>query len=513
MKKYILALVSVSALMSDPRAQEIMRVQNGGILTVQSGTTLTLAGGITLDNGSQLSNNGSIVVKQNGVSGSADWTDGSTTTYNYGAGTVIFSSVAPQAVNSSNLFGQINVNNAGLNLGSDILANNWYLVNGTVNTGAFKAITPSAVQTAFQADPGNPGYSKSWVNGTIRRYIAPASVNSYDFPVGTSVQNNLVTLDSLTIAPLINTSYLDVSFGAKPGTDSGLSVTENGVAYTAVNNGGVWYITPDVAPGGGQYDLLVYFNGFSGLTDNQFAILERPDSSSNAADWMVPAGSTLFDEGLPGRIVSSGFARRNRLSAFGQSGIGMTNSPLPGSGFYAERMNKALVMLSWEPKMEGNSGGFIVERRLDGQPSFTSIGYVPPQAPGSNSANPLTYSFADTNSYAGVSYYRLKQQGPGGQTAFTVIKAVPGIGGTRLSVLLYPNPSHGEATLRVEGIDKEYTVVITDESGRTVRTVEGLGDNNTIISGLRPGLYFVWISDLLDRDRPFSYVEKLVIVP
>jgi len=39
--------------------------------------------------------------------------------------------------------------------------------------------------------------------------------------------------------------------------------------------------------------LLAYFGGFSGLADDEFALLERPDGSSNATDWTVPAGSTL----------------------------------------------------------------------------------------------------------------------------------------------------------------------------------------------------------------------------
>jgi len=62
----------------------------------------------------------------------------------------------------------------------------------------------------------NPGYINGWVNGTIRQYIAPATVDSYDFPIGNSSKSNLVTLANLTVSPLTGTQYLDVSFGAKP---------------------------------------------------------------------------------------------------------------------------------------------------------------------------------------------------------------------------------------------------------------------------------------------------------
>ena len=100
---------------------------------------------------------------------------------------------------------------------------------------------------------------------------------------------------NLTANPLTGTQYLDVNFGAKPGNDNGLIVTEDGHPYIDVNTGGVWHLTPDAEPGGGKFDLLCYWR-VSGLQDNEFALLERPDGSSNAADWTVPSGSTLPDD-------------------------------------------------------------------------------------------------------------------------------------------------------------------------------------------------------------------------
>jgi hypothetical protein len=37
--------------------------------------------------------------------------------------------------------------------------------------------------------------------------------------------------------------------------------------YTSVNNGGVWYLTPDASPSSGKYALQLYFTGFAGLAD------------------------------------------------------------------------------------------------------------------------------------------------------------------------------------------------------------------------------------------------------
>ncbi len=495
------------------RAQEAIRVQNGAILTVGSGAVLTVNGGITLDNGSRLNHSGTITVKSYGVSGTGDWTDNTVSSYAYGAGTTMFDGAAVQTVNTNNSFGAVTVDGTGLNLLGNMSAGTWLLKSGVVTTNGFKAVASSTTTNAVQPDPANPNYSVSYFDGTFSRYIAPSTVDSYDFPVGSGSQTNLVTLTNLTANPLTGTQWLDVYFGPKPGTDAGLIVTEGGTPYTSVNGAGVWHITPDAEPTGGQYDLLLYLNGFTGLADNTFALLERPDISSNAADWTVPPGSSLPAEGTAGRTVASGYARRNGLSAFSQFGIGMTSTPLPVTllSFAASRANKRFVDLDWQTATEDNDKGFGVERRLDDETAFSDIGFVPSMAPGGTSAVPLSYSYTDTNSYSGISYYRLKQEDLDDRFVYTVIKAVSGSGNGGVVVSLYPNPGHGQFTLRVDGTDHAYSVSITDVLGHTIRRIEAVGNSNVSVSGLPPGFYFVQLPDIFGKGQ--SFVEKVLIVP
>ena len=509
-------LLSLAAALAAPtllRAQEVLRVQNGAVLTVQSGATLTVNGGITLDNGSKLNHNGSITLQQYGSAGTADWIDNSTTTYGYGSGTTIFNSNATQTVTSPNSFGQITVNNAGLTLGANTTAATWLLTTGVITTNANLLISTST--TALPIHPGadNPGYANAWINGTIRQYITPATVDSYDFPIGNGSQGNLVTLANLSASPLTGTQYLDVYFGAKPGNDDGLIVTEDGHPYIDVNTGGVWHLSPDAEPTGGKFDLLTYFGGFSGLQDNAFALLERPDGSSNAADWTVPAGSTLPDEGAAGRTVAGGYARRNGLTAFSQWGIGQTAQPLPVTliDFEAKRISPNLVTLDWETTLEQNNKGFEIERKPDSSTSFLAVGFVPSTAPGGNSSTTLAYSFTDTNSYTGISYYRLRQEDPDNGWTYSTIKAVAGSGSAGVSVSLFPNPGHGQFTLRVEGNNQPYSVLITDIQGHIIRRINAIGSSDVAVFGLSQGIYFVHIPDIFGKGQ--SFVEKVLILP
>ena len=495
-------------------SQDVMKVQNGAVLTLQNGADMVLLGGISLDNGSILSNNGTIRLKQNGGSGAADWTDNTATGYNYGTGKVVFNGTGGHVLNSKNIFERIEVDATGhVAFASDINTNKLYLVNGRVNTtSSFKAIVLSTTQLAVEADAANINFGNSWVNGKLRRYILPATVNNYVFPVGDAAKVNRAIMDNLTTAPLNNLAYIDASFGPKPGTDAGLMATENGQAYVSVNNGGVWYLTPDAQPSSGAYDVLLYFNGFSNLNDNSFGILKRGDASSNAAEWAVPAGSVLPANGQPGRILSSGYARRNNISNFSQYGIGTFSAPLPVTllSFDAKRLTKVKVQVKWQTVTEQNNLGFDVERRLDGEPSFTQIGFAPTLAPGGNSNSALEYNYTDANGYAGISYYRLKQIDRDNRSVYTHIKAVRGIGGTQVSVLLYPNPNYGQFTVRLDGVRQSFDAFILDAGGKVVKQIRLNNNTDINITGLSAGTYIIRIPDVFGQGQSFS--EKVIVI-
>ena len=319
-------------------------------------------------------------------------------------------------------------------------------------------------------------------------------------------------MDNLVSSPLNNLTYIDVSFGPKPGNDIGLAVTENGQPYISVNAGGVWYLTPDATPTSGTYDLLLYFNGFTTLADNSFAILKRANSSNSAADWVSPAGSILPANNQPGRILSSGYARRNNLNSFSQFGIGQLSGALPVTlvDFDAKRLTRQKVQVNWQTVFEQNNLGFDVERRLDGESAFTTIGFAPTKALNGNSSSQIDYSFADANGYSGISYYRLKQIDRDTRYTYTHIKAVKGMGETQVSVLLYPNPNYGQFSVRLDGVNKAYDAIITDMGGKVIRQLRLTNSNNISINGLSAGTYLIRIPDVFGPGE--SFTEKVLVV-
>ncbi len=492
-------------------SQEVLRLQNGASLTLQPGAEMTVFGDVTLDNGSAISNSGIFTIKQNGASGTADFFDNTITAYNYGSGKFVFNSTGSHSIYSNNIFGRIDADAAALNLNSSIAASTWWLSNGNINTGNFTAVVLGTASTDLQASPANINFTNSRINGNLRRFINPAAVNSYLLPLGNSTSKNFAVLDNLTSGALTGVQYIDASIGPKPGTDAGLMVTENGTPYTIINPAGVWHLLPDHTPTAGKYDLKLYTDGFTSLSDNAFAILQRPNLSANATEWNVPQGSSVNPNNGAGRLVADGYALRKGLAVFEQFGIGELLGALPVTltNFNAKRLSAFNVLLSWQTETESNNKDFGIERRLENETSFSASGFINSKAVSGNSSSTLAYDFTDINSYAGITYYRIKQTDLDGRSYYSLIKAVKGLGENAVSVLLWPNPNKGQFSIKIDGNTSRKEAMITDLQGRLIRKINIYDNQQVNVNNLTAGAYILIIPDAFGQNENFK--EKIVV--
>jgi len=435
MNRIIGSLLLFLGIQAICQGQDIVKVTNGAIVSVQN-ITLFVAGGIVLDNNSTFKNEGTLAIERKANS-TADFQDNSLVPYNYGSGKFVFTGPGVQSIKSINQFERVEVDNLDLNLLSNINANAWYLKAGKINTASFLAIANNTSATAVQADASNTGFTKSWINGSLRRFINPATVNNYQFPVGDAVKVNLAELDNMTANPIAGVAYITASFGPKSGTDIGLNVNESGNAYASVNNTGVWHIIADANPAAGKYDIKLFFNGFAGLSDNGFGILRRADGSMNAIDWIAPSGSVLPANGMPGRMVADKYARRNGLATFGQFAIAstLTTLPLELLSFTAIKKNNAVV-LEWTTDNEINTSHFELYRAGQSAP----LQYLDKTAAaGAGARN--NYSYTDLSPLKGVSFYQLKMVDK--DLRYTLSKLVKVTVEETGTFNVYPNPVTG----------------------------------------------------------------------
>jgi hypothetical protein len=344
------------------------------------------------------------------------------------SGKLIFNGASLQSYNPGGtlILNSVSMNNSG----TGVLLNNDMLLGGDgiltftqgiIETGTYRVEVANTSPLAVTA-----GNTNSYVNGTLRRYIA-TNAGDYDFPVGTATayRRAKLTNNSLTGINYLDAEFLS-SFSNSGSLNTSLAV-DNTMTYQEVASEGIWNIVPDAVPSGGTYDVSLYFddgqgydidgnpigNGFTGLIDNQFAVLKRPSGSIDAGDWLGETAGSIPADGAAGRLVNDGFAKRSGISAFSEFGVGKDNTVLPIEllDFYAN-CREENVILSWLTATELNNDYFTLDRSYDGE-SFTEIANIQGQG---NSNQMIEYSFVDEKPGADKLYYRLKQTDYDGNT-------------------------------------------------------------------------------------------------
>lgn len=163
-------------------------------------------------------------------------------------------------------------------------------------------------------------------------------------------------------------------------------------------------------------------------------------------------------------------------------------SPLPVDfkSFTATR-NKSNVIVKWETSTEVNSSGFAVERNING--TWDQVAFVPSQAPGGNSSSDLSYQFIDLNTAKGISQYRIKQIDIDNKSKFSDIRSVKGDGQIG-KIIVYPNPTaDGRVNVVFDDASVTRSITVSDMSGRTVKQINSITNNNITIDNLQPGMY------------------------
>jgi hypothetical protein len=147
--------------------------------------------------------------------------------------------------------------------------------------------------------------------------------------------------------------------------------------------------------------------------------------------------------------------------------------------------------LTWETAQEVNNHHFELERSLDGA-SFTTVGTV---AGKGTTALASSYRYLDAGAGARTAnalYYRLRQVDYNGKASFSPVQTVYFSHATA-SVVIYPNPSTGSATLDLRPLPAgDYTVQVFEATGRLVhQATYQPGERPLPLERLAAGTYFV----------------------
>lgn len=300
-----------------------------------------------------------------------------------------------------------NTHASSLTLNQDITySNNFYFTNGVLNVNAANKLI--ATKTTV---PSVYNYTNAkFINGKFRQYIA-TNTSTYPLPLGYSSASTDYHRANFLNGNITGVTYIDtyVNSITESGNniDSRIVATQQSEPIVDVVNIAEWNITPNAAATGGHYGVDLYVENMGALTDDQFFVVKRDNTSTDYADWNTYDATTFVPLATnPGRITSAGagFATRNMFTSFSKFAIGKVNNIVLAMQVVnlSAAMKNNYKVLSWSTIEEENVMYFEVERSKDGL-NYTSIGTVVSNLSGRNN----TYELIDELIDEGITYYKL----------------------------------------------------------------------------------------------------------
>ncbi|NME69901.1 T9SS type A sorting domain-containing protein [Flammeovirga aprica] len=238
--------------------------------------------------------------------------------------------------------------------------------------------------------------------------------------------------------------------------------------------------------------------------------------SSTSGDPIIfdtKTGHSKDKKGGSGSRVNTSNARTmaSDITVEAMISVGFTVEELPVELIYFDaEVKDDEVELQWATASEINNEGFVIEKSRDNR-NWEQAGFV--EGVGNSNVN-VSYTYADTDLFAGRMYYRLKQiDFDGKYEYFGPISVLVDSDRSTSDILLSPNPTNGQnTTLSLIDIDtKAISVFIYDHNGRTIDSFERETISNYDVielntSTLSSGVYLVKV--VAGRD---AFVKKLIV--
>ena len=222
----------------------------------------------------------------------------------------------------------------------------------------------------------------------------------------------------------------------------------------------------------------------------------------------ITTGRALVNSGVNNRIFYNSISNSSYFTKLTGTGDAGVQTKLWFTGW---RVNNDLVHLTWRTQPETNVKYFIVQRKLSNEINFSDRDTVLTQVPNGISYALHIYNDDDSNSYTGISFYRLKQVNNGGTFVYSQVIAIGNKPGPYIN-LLWPNPSPGRFFISLNPIVAIQKIIVTNVLGQKIldenvngRTIIQMGDNGKLISGS----YFV---SLLTAEGAIIETKKLIVI-
>jgi hypothetical protein len=369
------------------------------------------------------------------------------------SGTLTFSTAEPVTLNNA----------AGLVLNNSITINGILtLTAGKITTGNNTLTISNTTAGAIVGADATKYVIATGTTGGLQRSVA-ATINSYDFPIGSATDYKPATIN-FTTAPSVAGALTARFKTGYPGFPNAVVLTDG--AITNINGAsfqGSWFIDASGGLTGGIYTSTFVGNGATDVLDyTKTVLLKRPTAGG---DWILDGTlvTTTGSNTQPslGRTGMSGF------SEFGLGGELLVALPISLNYLNGYKQNDN-HNLSWKVTCTNNATATMsIERSTTGR-NFTTINTITADA--LRCQQPFDYT--DNSPLQGSNYYRLKMTDANGKVTYSAVIVLLNAATGFDIVGLSPSLINSNAILNVTAAQKtKMDVVITDMAGRQVQKI------------------------------------------
>jgi hypothetical protein len=454
------------------------------------------------------SNNYSITIGGNldGLAGTEFWQGNSTVIFT-GASAHTCQLGSATAINTKNVFYNLLVNASG---GVTLLTNNAVVINNlNLLTGEVNLNNLSLTVGKSTTVPGSLSQTNGWVyGGALTRWFntsvitIPSSVGL--FPIGWSGDYCPFWVGSTSA--FTAGGSVTLAFSYAPGRISPFSMfmdnTWAGGTFVTGVSKSYWTVTTANGFAGTGNTIAIRHGG----SDITFGINALADINSCLTTTTIAtyAPTTNINEQMEVNRLALNTSLLNNTFRIGTRDL--VNSPLPIEllDFSAE-LNNDQVNLTWKTASEKSNVAFTVEKSKDGI-SFEKVADV---ASTGNSNTIRAYSEIDVNPYAGLSYYRLKQQDVNSAARYFPMKDV--FYEKEIVVTVFPNPSSGNTImLSLENSVINDTLHIFNTLGQLILSKSVNTADGALISvevDIPAGVYFIEPGRASGKHKPIQFIK------
>ena len=414
----------------------------------------------------------------------------------------------------------------------------WNFGDGTTSTAANPLKVYSTAGTYSVSLTINGGSSTKTINNFIT--ILPYRGIPYLLANGGNFETNPTDFAPET---LTGTAFVrgNSTTAGKSGVRSASNAWVTGLSGNYVDNTTAYLYSPSFnMTASGTYNISFYAKnafeiGYDGyvlqysLNGGDTWLFLGNSVQTNWYDFANTAGGRPFPTGQPFfNAISSNYALRSfNVSSFAGNNMvcfrfvfrsdqgvtaaglaiddfeltGPTNNPLPVSllSFSAKRTSENSVDVNWITGNEENNKGFEVERSLNFNDGFESIGFISGKG---NSKEKHAYRFTDENNPHPFSFYRLKQTDMDGTFVYSDVAVVKSANDLREPNLVQIWPTTIEKQFFIHGnFSGSAILMIFSSNGQLVEYKNITNQEKLSLENVPSGIYFLRITGSDNRQQ------------